>query len=83
MPKTNLCKDRQLERQRDAELVFLIRKYIFAKELPSVKAAAALCGVKPSTFYGRLKAPRDFTRGELNGIERGLDIPDAEMRPLR
>lgn len=82
MPKVNLCRERQAQRQQDADLVDLIRKYIFTRGYRTIALAAEDCGMKRARFYRRLQEPGDFTRSELRGIAKGLRIPDDEMRPL-
>lgn len=81
VPKVVLSKAMQEFETKQKGLIGVLAKYRVMNGYVSWADAAPSFGMKPTTFYNRLKHPEKLTIGELRRIVRSLKIPLEEILP--
>lgn len=82
MPRVNLCKDKQTERENNKRIQEVMLIYRNRLGINRWSDAYQLCGFKClGTFESRRKKPETFTVEELRLMTKGLKIPMDKIRP--
>ena len=76
MPKTNFCRDPS--ESQNALIIERIKGKMAATSL-SAREMARRVGMKPTTYYDRLRHPETFRIGELRAIYKVLHIAEDDM----